>query len=402
MVNDIIIGRSVANLKPDVYTKVEKRYTEKLQQLPDFICDFLFSIQKKQIRTRLEYAKDLGIFLEYLHSIDRFSTKNIMDFTAKEIDTLDERDIWNFLSYLTVYKKTFITPTGKSKTQEFTNGDVGKSRKIATIHEFFAYLFDKELIAKDVSRKVDITLHAKKKIKDRLDFKDIEKFYSTIIDDVNIENTRKQIFHEKVKFRDYIIVLIFSYTGIRVSELVQLDINEISIDKKAMVVVRKGGDQEKVPIPSRILEDIAEYVEKRKQMTGLEGEAKNALFISLHKKRIDPRTVRQMLEKYRQRAEIDIKITPHVFRRTFGTRHYNRYRDMFLTAKIMGHTSAETTRRFYADPDEERIAGSMDVFDYETETAEIDKEEEMKIILKRLEKLSKDSGIDVSKLLINQ
>jgi Site-specific recombinase XerD len=392
----------VVSLKPDVYTKVEKRYTEKLQQLPDFICDFLFSIQKKQIRTRLEYAKDLGIFLEYLHSTDKFSNKNVMDFTDKDMDLLDERDIWNFLSYLTSYNKTFLTATGKSKTQRFTNGDVGKSRKIATIHEIFSYLFDKELIAKDVSRKVDITLHAKKKIKDRLDFKDIEKFYSTIIDDVNIENVRKQIFHEKVKFRDYIMVLIFSYTGIRVSELVQLDVNEISIDKKAMVVVRKGGDQEKVPIPSRILEDIADYIERRKQMTWLEGEAKNALFISLHKKRIDPRTVRQMLEKYRQRAGIDIKITPHVFRRTFGTRHYNRYRDMFLTAKIMGHTSAETTRRFYADPDEERIAGSMDVFDYETETAQIDKEEEMKIMLKRIEKLAKDSGIDVTKLLINQ
>lgn len=392
----------MVNLKPDIYTKIQGRYKEKLLQLPDFICDFLFSIQKKQIRTRLEYAKDLGIFLEYLHLIDKFGDKNIMDFTAKDMEVLEERDIWNFLDFLTSYKKTFLTTTGKSKTQEFTNGDVGKSRKIATIHEFFAYLLDKELIAKDVSRKVDITLHAKKSIKDRLDFKDIEKFYSTIIDDVNIENTRKQIFHEKVKFRDYIIVLIFSYTGIRVSELVQLDINEISIDKKAMVVVRKGGDQEKVPIPSRILEDIAEYVERRKQMTGLEGEANNALFISLHRKRIDPRTVRQMLEKYRQRSGIDIKITPHVFRRTFGTRHYNRYRDMFLTAKIMGHSSAETTRRFYADPDEERIAGSMDVFDYETETAQIDKEEEMKIVLKRLEKLAKDSGVDVSKLLINQ
>lgn len=388
-------------LKPDIYIKVDKKLTEKLQQLPDFVCDFIFSIQNKQIRTRFEYCKDIRTFLEYLVLLDKFAGKDIMSFIPKDIDLLDERDIWNFLSHLTSYKKTFVTPTGKVKTQVFTNGDVGKSRKMATIHEFFGYLLDKELTSTDVSRKVDITVHAKKKIKDRLDFKDIEKFYTTIIDDVNIENTRKQIFHEKVKFRDYIIVLIFSYTGIRVSELVQLDVDDISVDQKAMVVIRKGGDQEKVPIPSRILEDIAEYVEKRKQMTGLEGEAKNALFVSLHKRRIDPRTIRQMLEKYRQRSGIDIHITPHVFRRTFGTRHYNRYRDMFLTAKILGHSSAETTRKFYADPDEDRIIGSMDVFDYEAEKVEIDQAEEIKIMLKRIEKLSKDTGIDISSLIKN-
>lgn len=71
-----------------------------------------------------------------------------------------------------------------------------------------------------------------------------------------------------------------------------------------------------------------------------------------------------MLEKYRLRAGIDIKLTPHVFRRTFGTEHYNKYKDMYLTAQILGHTSAETTRKYYAEPNEERKIRTMTEFDY--------------------------------------
>lgn len=384
-------------MKPDVEKKVQDSLDKKLRQLPYFVCEFIFSLEEvREKRTLFEYAKDIGLFLEFLQEY-KFNGKEITDFTEEDIDVLDERDIRNFLSHLTRYKKTFTTPKGKIKTQEFTNSDLGKSRKIATLHEFFSYLFKMKKISRDVSQNVEVSVKEKKAIKDRLDTNDLEKFYSTIIDDVNIEGSRQLKFHQKVKFRDYIIVLILSYTGIRVSELVQLDVTEISIDKKSMIVERKGGDQERVPIPSRILEDIEEYLIKRKEMTGLEGDAKNAMFVSLHKKRIDPRTIRQMLDKYRIRANIDVKITPHMFRRTFGTRHYNKFRDMYLTAKIMGHKTAETTRKFYADPDEDRVNQSMEVFDYDSPTDNVTKN--ITIDMNKLKEISKLTGIDIETLL---
>lgn len=384
-------------MKPDVERKVQDGLDKKLQQLPYFVCEFIFSLEEiREKRTMFEYAKDIGLFLEFLQDY-KFGGKPLIEFTEADIDILEEKDIRNFLSHLTRYKKTFTTPKGKIKTQEFTNSDYGKSRKIATLHEFFSFLFKNKMISKDVSQNVEVTIKERKSIKDRLDTKDLERFYNTIIDDVNIEGSRQVKFHQKVKFRDYIIVLILSYTGIRVSELVQLDTTEISIDKKSMIVIRKGGDQERIPIPTRILEDIQEFLIKRREMTNLEGDAKNALFVSLHNQRIDPRTVRLMLDKYRKRANIDIKITPHVFRRTFGTRHYNKFRDMYLTAKIMGHRTAETTRRFYADPDEDRINQSMDVFDYETPNMDINNS--ITLDMNKLKELSKITGIDIATLL---
>ncbi|MDG0933685.1 tyrosine-type recombinase/integrase, partial [Bacillus paranthracis] len=139
----------------------------------------------------------------------------------------------------------------------------------------------------------------KAKIKNRLSPQDIERFFQTILEDVQIENTRKESFHKKVKFRDYIMVLTMAYTGIRVSELVQLDIDDIYIEKQMLVVIRKGGDEQAIPMPGRILDDLTAYLVERKKLTDVKKEDAKALFVSLHKKRMNERTVRLMLEKYR-------------------------------------------------------------------------------------------------------
>jgi site-specific recombinase XerD len=381
-------------MKAEIQVKLEEKLRKRLMRLPEFVADYIFYLEyrKKELRTRIEYAKDIELFFEYLLSEGLVKREKIEDITPSDLNRLKPRDIANFLGYLTCYKKTFITPTGKVKVQQFTNSDAGKSRKMATLHEFFNYLVENELIEKDVTKKIEVKVDPQASIKNRLTPEDIEKFYTTILEDCNIESERQLIFHQKVKFRDYIIVLLLSYTGIRISELVQLDIGDIGIDEQAMVVIRKGGKKEKVDIPSRIMEDIKEYLEQRMKM---EYDTK-ALFVSLHKKRIDPRTVRAMLDKYSKRAGINIKVTPHVFRRTFGTEHYNRYRDMYLTAQIMGHRSAETTRKFYADPAEERRRKSMQEFDYQMKE---EQDSKVTISIEKLKELEKLTGVNIEKLL---
>jgi site-specific recombinase XerD len=381
-------------MKAEIQVKLEEKLRKRLMRLPEFVADYIFYLEyrKKELRTRIEYAKDIELFFEYLLSEGLVKREKIEDITPSDLNQLKPRDIANFLGYLTCYKKTFITPTGKVKVQQFTNSDAGKSRKMATLHEFFNYLVENELIEKDVTKKIEVKVDPQASIKNRLTPEDMEKFYTTILEDCNIESERQLIFHQKVKFRDYIIVLLLSYTGIRISELVQLDIGDIGIDEQAMVVIRKGGKKEKVDLPSRIMEDIKEYLEQRMKM---EYDTK-ALFVSLHKKRIDPRTVRAMLDKYRKRAGINIKVTPHVFRRTFGTEHYNRYRDMYLTAQIMGHRSAETTRKFYADPAEERRRKSMQEFDYQMKE---EQDSKVTISIEKLKELEKLTGVNIEKLL---
>lgn len=379
-------------MKKEIEIKLREKLRKKMLSLPDFAVDFLYFLENsKEIRTRIEYAKDIALFLEFLIESQKCSKENINQITEKDLEQLQERDILDFLDYLTRYKRTYIDPLGKKVVREFTNTNIGKSRKLATLHKLFDYLLRNKRISKDITKGVEIKIPSKVRINDRLTSEEIQLLFSTIMDDVKIGSQHELKFHEKVKFRDYIIILLLAYTGIRVSELVQLDIDDIHLDKKKIIVTRKGGNQQAITIPKRIIEDIEEYVMQRRLEEEKKAEKEPALFLSLHKKRIDPKTVRAMLEKYRKRSGIETKITPHVFRRTFGTNHYNTYHDMYLTAQILGHSTAETTRKFYADPSEERVARSMHDFDYENPAN--------KKLESKLEKLAKKLGVSVEELM---
>lgn len=384
-------------IKPDIEKKLQEKLRLRLLALPDFVVDYIFGLEyrKKQLRTRFEYSKDISIFLEFLIYNSLTSAKKINDISINDINLLNERNVWDYLSYLTSYEKTFLTPAGNTKVQRFTNSDSGKSRKLATLHDFFNYLLENELIKKDITKKIDIRVNQQAVIKNRLTPEDMQSFFSVILDDTNIETERMEIYHQKVKFRDYVIVLLLSYTGIRISELVQLDIDDVSIKDEVMVVVRKGGSQEKLTLPNIIIEDIQSFIDERKKID----HNTKALFVSMQNRRIHPKTINLMLDKYRKRANIDIPISPHVFRRTFGTEHYNKYRDMYLTAQIMGHRSAETTRKFYADADEERKNESMQEFDYNKNS---DTSANISISREQLLQISKATGVDIEKLLASK
>lgn len=378
-------------MKKDMEMQVRERLRERLVELPDFAVDYLYLIENsKGIQTRFEYAKDISLFLNFLLSSGKCSKANIKEIDPSDLDALRDRDLIDFFDYLTSYDRTYVSPAGKKVVQTFTNAAVGKSRKLATLRKLFSHLFTKKLISKDITPTIQIKVPTKVKISKRLTADEVQRFFSTITDDVQIEGTRQLKFHEKVKFRDYIISLLLAYTGIRVSELVQLDIDEIRLYSKSFIVTRKGGDEQEIKMPERIIEDIKQYITHRKQITDVNKKDQKALFISLHKKRIDPKSVRVLLEKYRLRSGIQIKITPHVFRRTFGTNHYNTYEDMYLTAQVLGHASAETTRKFYADPSEDRVNRSMQQFEYGKNATPGDS---------KIAKLANKLGISVDELL---
>lgn len=353
-------------MKKDVIIKLEKEKERRLRELPDFIADFIVGMDaEKSIRTQIALAKDYTVFLEYLLTLPDFSNKtSISEFTIEDMNKLKERNIRDFLNYLTSYKKTFLKKNNKEYTQVFTNDQKGKARKLASLHSLWDWLIREEYVIKDITKKIEIKLTETKQIKNKLEAEDIDRFTETIINDVNVETQRGLKFHDRVKFRDLTMLLLLAFTGIRISELVQLDINDISIKDGAMIVIRKGGNQDKIYIPDEILSTLAKYIEKRKQVTNIEAEYKDALFLSSQKKRIDPRTVRYMINKYKKRAGIDIKVTPHTFRRSFAMKMYNLTGDIQLTADYLGHTTTETTRKFYAEPDEERKRKIMKEFRY--------------------------------------
>lgn len=354
-------------MRPEQERAIRLKLKDKQQGLPDFITEFIYvSETSKSLSTCFEYAKDLNLFLEFLVDERKVKAAQTTDVTPADIERISERDIVDFLNHLTHYIKSYQTTTGKEIKQIYTNQSEGKNRKLATLRVFFDFLFTRRLITRDVTKRVEMKMNKRVRIKNRLTDDEVQRFFKTIKDDMNVETEHANAYHKKTKYRDYVIAVLFAYCGLRVSELATLNIDDVFIEEQALVILRKGGNEQAIPIPDAIFEVVLDYLDQRKKMSHALKDHEEALFLSLQGKRINPRTIRNMLEKYRQRSKLSIKITPHVFRRTFGTNHYNTFKDMYLTALILGHSSAETTRKYYADPNEERVRSSMAGFNYDT------------------------------------
>ena len=380
-------------MKPEITKQLDETLRRKLQALPEFAVEYIFSLEYKdtELRTRVEYAKDVKLFFDFLIESGKADGNSAMDITPSSLSKLQERDIRDYFSYLTSYTRTYHSSTGKKVVQSYTNSNQGKARKRAAIFRFFEHLVDHDQLNKNIVRNVKIRINKEVSMKSRLTEEDIKNYFAAIVDDRGELTDREKVYQTKLKERNYVIALLFSYTGIRVSELVQLDIDDISVKHEQMIVTRKSGKQEAIKLPSSILEDIREYIITREKLN----VPTNALFVSLHKKRMNPKSVANLLEKYQQRAGIDIKVTPHTFRRTFGTRHYNKYRDMYLTAEIMGHETADTTKKFYANASEKRKDQSMEDFDYGSDSPS----SSPTLNMEKIEKLAEKLGVSVEDLM---
>ena len=160
-------------------------------------------------------------------------------------------------------------------------------------------------------------------------------------------------FHDTTKLRDVAILSLFLGTGIRISELVGIDVNDIDFSRNEFVVTRKGGNQMTLAFGPEVAQALADYLEERMQIIPLSGH-ENAFFLSLQRKRITPRAVENLVKKYAQIATPLKKITPHKLRSTYGTMLYQESGDIYLVADVLGHKDVNTTRKHYAAMTEEK------------------------------------------------
>ena len=150
------------------------------------------------------------------------------------------------------------------------------------------------------------------------------------------------------KVRDTAIITLFLGTGIRVSELVGIDIDDLDFTINGFIVTRKGGNQTILYFPESVAEALKSYLNERMQIEAVEGH-ENALFLSLQRRRITQRAVENLVKKYASvAAPLKKKISPHKLRSTFGTSLYQETGDIYLVADVLGHSDVNTTRKHYA------------------------------------------------------
>lgn len=352
-------------MKKDIEIKLNKELQSRLEELPEMAIDFILSLSNNSsIRTQIAYSKDLRIyFLFLLNELEVSDKKNIAELELEDIKNISEKDIRMFLDYLNYYIVEYESRAGKKIKQSFSNSREGKARKLATLHSFYDYITKDNKHIIDPTKHIDIKLNEKVDIKDTLSGDEIDRLVKVILEDLELIDERELKHHQRYKYRNATMILMLGYTGIRVSELVQLDIDDIDLKERTFIVTRKGGDQERLYFPDEIVSTLFYYLEIRKSANNVDNLNKNALFLSNRRQRISTRQVRNVLEKYGEKAGLN-NITPHTFRRSFGMALYNSTGDIQLTADILGHATTETTRKFYAKPTEERKRKTLKNFSY--------------------------------------
>lgn len=165
---------------------------------------------------------------------------------------------------------------------------------------------------------------------------------------------QKKVYYEKTKTRDLAILTLLLGTGIRVSECVGLDINDIDFKNNGIKVTRKGGSEMVIYFGEEVRNALENYLETTRASATPLPDHENALFLSTQRKRMGVQAIENMVKKYARQVTPNKKITPHKLRSTYGTSLYKETGDIYLVADVLGHKDVNTTKKHYAAIDDMR------------------------------------------------
>jgi site-specific recombinase XerD len=320
------------------------RLREILSVLPRFCGDFFRGIEPTTSSlTRIAYAYDLRVFFEFIYNSNpSFKNTSIREMKVEVLDQIKAIDIEEYLEYLTYYQKDGL---------EHLNQENGKKRKLISLRSFYNYYFKKEMIVTNPAALVDIPkLHEKEII--RLDVDEVARMLDEVENGESMTKTQQK-YHEKTKSRDLALITLLLGTGIRVSECVGLDINDVDFQNDGIKIRRKGGYESVIYFGDEVQEALEDYLKEREHIIPESGN-EDALFLSMQKRRISVKAVENLVKKYAGLTTKLKKITPHKLRSTYGTSLYRETGDIYLVADVLGHKDVNTTKKHYAAIEDSR------------------------------------------------
>ena len=323
------------------------RLREILKTMPPFVRDYFRAIEpKSSAKTRISYAYDIRVFFHFLMENNPVYKDYTMDqFTVKDLERIEPVDIEEYQEFLKVY-------TG-SEDKQITNTEKGLARKMSALRSFYAYFFKHQVIEKNPTLLVDMPkLHDKAII--RMDTDEVAALLEYVEHGGDDLTGQRKVYFDKTRNRDLAILTLLLGTGIRVSECVGLDIQDVDFKNNGVKVTRKGGNEMVVYFGEEVENALKMYLyTTRKSITALPGH-ENALFLSTQRKRMGVQAVENMVKKYARQITPNKKITPHKLRSTYGTALYKETGDIYLVADVLGHKDVNTTKKHYAAIDENR------------------------------------------------
>lgn len=322
-----------------------KRIRGILKELPPFCTDFFRGIEPRtSARTRLAYAYDLKTFFDFLKQANpELKSKKLRDLPLSLLDEIKLMDLEEYMEYLKCYST--------EKREDLINTERGIMRKVSTVKSFYNYFYRTERIQNNPASLLQLPkIHEKEII--RLDVDEVARFLDEV-EDGECLTEKQKAYHAKTKLRDLAMMTLLLGTGLRVSECVGLNINDVDFRNGGLRIHRKGGKEVIVYFGAEVEYALQDYLSEREHIVPEEG-SEEALFLSMQRKRINVRSVEKMVKKYAQLVTPLKKITPHKLRSTYGTNLYRETGDIYLVADVLGHSDVNTTKKHYAALEDER------------------------------------------------
>lgn len=294
---------------------------EEFSELPQLVQQYLLYLEAIKGHSELsviEYASDLRTFFRFLarhkNLVLNNTDDNEIDLSPIDINFIKDitlNDAYQFLIYL---------------KQERKNNETTRARRVIAIRRFFIYLTDNlELLESNPMKNLDIP-KTKKSLPKYLTLEEAEKLLAVV--------------DGKYKERDYAIITLFLNCGMRLSELVSIDYNDIKADG-SLVITGKGNKERNVYLNTACLVAINNYLKIRPT----DGVRDRALFLSARNQRISPKTVQHIVYSNLEKAGLgDRGLSVHKLRHTAATLMYQHGDvDLLLLKEILGHENLGTT-----------------------------------------------------------
>lgn len=311
-------------LKDIEYEKNYRRYTEKLPEFYNRFCSTTV-----RATSRATYAYNVYDFFEYLvtnnPALQRGKDKNqwIKNVTLDDLTKLTQLDAAEYMRYL---QQKYATTTVNAK--------------LNAISTFYLNLYQLGQIEKSPFLKIQRPKNGAKKTIIHLAHEEQDAFMDAI-------KTGKGLTNKELKLqdttRDLAIFTLFLDTGLRISELVGIDVSDIDFYEHSINIVRKGRASDNVFMSDLAEERIREYMQERQFKLNIRSKKCDALFLNEKLERLSVKSIQNLTKRYKTLAGIDKKISPHKLRATFAMDFIEEVPDLMLLQDAMGHANPATT-----------------------------------------------------------
>ncbi|AUN14442.1 integrase [[Clostridium] sordellii] len=341
--------------KPDNIVIRDNKVIEKCIQiensLPKFMKDYCIYLKGSvSVTTRLAYLEDIKFFCSYLVETKEVTiVDQIKDISLDDFNQIKARDVNLFLGdYCTRYYKQT-----EKNTLIYENNNRALARKKSSLSTLFKFLFRNGQIENNITdgfNPIKLPKPQPDAIK-RLEIDEVAKMLDSVETGEGLTEKEK-VYWRKTKLRDKAILALFVTYGLRLNELRELNISSFNFSRGEFKIYRKRGKEVLMPINKTCELVIRDYIlNERPKSEMLNEDVEDALFLSLQHKRMDPKSIRQLVKKYTSismQTSRDNGYSPHKLRATAATSLIQNGFSIYDVQNLLDHDNVTTTQLYAA------------------------------------------------------